>query len=196
MIPPWEEARKKADEIEACLRSINRWQAEPLPDHLFENMGPFGSSTMSFDQWIQFVLVPTIRDIVREQASFPPYSQVGVYAVRTLDGDTEAQPLVTLLSELDMLIGSEPTYQTGEPPVLGAVADLSFSKEIYDEIESLQSIDLATLDKKLTSLVEFAKNLPPERCHELANLLFHAESKAQPAIRRLKINKTALRVRG
>lgn len=196
MIPPWQEVGKKADEIEACLRSINRWQAEPLPDHVFENMGPFGSNTMSFEQWIQFVLVPTIRDIARERASFPPYSQVGVYAVRSLDGDTEAQPLVTLLSELDMLIGSEPTYETGEPPELGAVSDLPFPREIYDQIESLQAIDLAVIDKELNTLIEFAKSLPSESRQELANLLFHAESQAQPAIRRLKINKTALRVRG
>lgn len=196
MIPPWEEARKKADEIEACLRSINRWQAEPLPDHLFENMGPFGSSTMSFEQWIQFVLVPTIRDIVNERASFPPYSQVGVYAVRTLDGDTEAQPLVTLLSELDMLIGPEPSYETGGPPELGAMADLPFSKEIYDQIESLQTLDLPAIDTALKALVEFANGLSQDNRRELANLLFHAESHAQPAIRRLKINKTALKIRG
>ncbi|HQQ98258.1 MAG TPA: YqcC family protein [Cyclobacteriaceae bacterium] len=196
MIPPWQEAGKKADEIEACLRSINRWQAEPLPEHVYENMGPFGAQTMSFEQWIQFVLVPTIRDIVNERASFPPYSQVGVYAVRTLDGDVEAQPLVALLSELDMLIGTQPPDETIAPPKLGSVADLPFSKEIYDQIESLQSIELTVIDKILNTLIAFAKDLPPERRLALANLLFHAESHAQPAIRRLKINKTALKIRG
>ncbi len=196
MTPPWQEAGRKADEIEAFLRSINRWQSEPLPDSVYDNMGPFGSQTMSFEQWLQFVLVPTIRDIVHERASFPPYSQVGVYAVRTLDGDIEAQPLVTLLSELDTLIGSEPPDEEVALPELGSVADLPFSREIYDQIESLQTIDLPAVDRELKTLIEYAHGLTQDRRLELANLLFHAESQAQPAIRRLKINKTALQVRG
>lgn len=43
-------ASAKAKEIEAELKRLNRWSAEPLPSEKLENMGAFGSNTMAFEQ--------------------------------------------------------------------------------------------------------------------------------------------------
>jgi uncharacterized protein YqcC (DUF446 family) len=196
MNPPYEEAAQKADAIEQCLRSINRWQAEPLADNAFENMGDFGGNTMRFEQWLQFILVPTIRDIVTERAAFPPYSQVGRYAVQVLDADPEARPLITLLQELDLIIGGEPPEGHTEGQELGAIQDLPFPVETYHQIDSLLTIDLSLLDSTLSELVQLGGDQSPPHRQELANLLFHTESSAQPAARRLKIRKAAMKLKG
>lgn len=44
----------KASEIETELKHINRWGDEPLPPEKFEDMGAFGSNTMTFEQWLQY----------------------------------------------------------------------------------------------------------------------------------------------
>jgi uncharacterized protein YqcC (DUF446 family) len=90
--------------LEAELKRLNRWGAEPMPPAAFENMGPFGQGTMAFEQWLQFVLLPRLRAIVSERDEVPSGSQLAVYAVRALDGDPDAGRLHDLLYELDRLV--------------------------------------------------------------------------------------------
>ena len=94
----------KATEIESELKRINRWEPAELPPEKFENMGAFGSNTMTFEQWIQFVLLQRIHQVIENKGQFPSQSQVGTYAIRNFDGDPDADNLVRLLNELDDLI--------------------------------------------------------------------------------------------
>lgn len=99
-------AAAKAAEIEAELKNINRWDDQSLPEEAFVDMGPFGSRTMAFEQWIQFILLPRINQITLEKGEFPGKSNVATYAIRNFDGDPSAQRLCDLLYELDQLFNS------------------------------------------------------------------------------------------
>ena len=95
-----------ADKIEQELRSLGASQSQPPPEKAFESQSAFFADTMSFYQWLEFVLVPRIREIVAKRGRFPSESQVGAYAVRELDGLDEASDLISLLSEFDGFIES------------------------------------------------------------------------------------------
>lgn len=90
------------DGIEAELKAQDWWSAEEPSPKIFENMGPFGQNTMALPQWLQFVFVPRVREAI-ESGDFPSSSQVGSYAVRDLDGNPDAEPLISLLCEFDAL---------------------------------------------------------------------------------------------
>jgi uncharacterized protein YqcC (DUF446 family) len=110
-----------ANRIEAELKVLRRWDEEPLPKEKYENMGPFGSNTMSFVQWLQFVLIPRIREIVREKKDFPAGSMLTAYALREFNGDSNSGQLSMLLSELDQLVNwPEGEYEDAEPENGGA----------------------------------------------------------------------------
>ena len=96
----------KAAEIEAELKSLNRWDDQPLPEEKFEDMGAFGSRTMAFEPWIQFILLPRINQIISEQGEFPEKSNVATYAIRNFDGDPEAERLCNLLYDLDQIFNT------------------------------------------------------------------------------------------
>lgn len=100
------QAGAMADRMEAELKRIGMWQQEPLPDEVFEDMGAFGYKTMAFEQWLQFILIPRVRDIIAAQDDFPEESEVGVYAVRAFDGYPDADALVLLLNEFDGLFSN------------------------------------------------------------------------------------------
>ncbi len=91
----------KAADIEAELKNLNRWDDQPLAEDKFVDMGAFGSRTMAFEQWIQFILLPRINQIISEQGDFPEKSSVATYAIRNFDGDPAADRLCDLLSDLD-----------------------------------------------------------------------------------------------
>jgi uncharacterized protein YqcC (DUF446 family) len=97
-------ATQYADRIENELRAMGAWQSEPLPAEAYQFQSAFGAGAMSFYQWLQFVLVSRIREIVASSGRFPSESQVGAYAVRELDGVNEASDLVSVLSEFDQFI--------------------------------------------------------------------------------------------
>jgi len=104
MAASYDGAGEYADKIEQELRRLEVWQAEPPPPEAFQSTRAFYGDTMSFYQWLQFVLIPRVRNVIATRGHFPPSSQVGAYAVRELDGCDEASELITLLSSFDRFI--------------------------------------------------------------------------------------------
>jgi uncharacterized protein YqcC (DUF446 family) len=103
-VDKYEQAAQYADRLEAELRNLGRWQDDPPPASAFECQRPFFGDTMAFTQWLQFVLLARIRQVVAEKGAFPRHSQVGAYAVREFDTDYDAQSLVPILSQFDEFI--------------------------------------------------------------------------------------------
>jgi len=103
-VDKYEQAAGYADRIEAELRALGRWQDDPPPAEAFESRRPFYGDTMAFTQWLQFVLLARIRQVVAEKGAFPPHSEVGAYAVREFDTDYDAQSLIPTLREFDKFI--------------------------------------------------------------------------------------------
>src|SRR5688572_4673308 len=104
---PYELVLIKASEIEAELKRLNRWSISPLPPDKFEDMGAFGGNTMSFEQWLQFVLIPRIQEIVDQKEDFPRESMLAPYAIRYFNGDMGVDDLQQLLYDLDLLINKK-----------------------------------------------------------------------------------------
>lgn len=101
----YEKVQTKIQEIEVEMKKVGLWQNEPLQPEAYNITAAFGAGTMSLEQWIQFILISRVTDIIKEKGSFPPGSSVGVYAVRSFDGMPEASHLITLLCEFDALFG-------------------------------------------------------------------------------------------
>ena len=93
-----------AANIEAELKSIGVWSNEDsLPEEKFKNMGTFGINTMALVEWLQYVLLPTIHDKIKNKKELPSNSMIGVHAVREFDGDSRYSYLCDLLIQLDEL---------------------------------------------------------------------------------------------
>ena len=103
--PSHELVAEKLAIIEAEMRQVGLWQEQPLAPEKYRFQEAFGMDTMAFSQWLQFVFLPRVRNIVDAQGAFPPTSMVGAQACREFDGQPEASTLVRLLSEFDDLFG-------------------------------------------------------------------------------------------
>ncbi len=155
-------AALKADEIEIELKRLGRWKNDDLPEEAFEDMGAFGSNTMSFEQWLQFVLIPRIREIIQEQSDFPPGSNLASYAIRYFDGDYEADPLREILYQLDQLINNQLApneSQPGSPTV--SMGDTTIPEVLYTVAEVLPQFELSALESQLQTFDTFLGFLSP-----------------------------------
>ncbi len=100
-------ARAAIDGIEAEMKRLGYWSDAPLPEAAYAFRRAFAQDTMSFGQWLQFVLIPRVHEIIEQRGEFPRASMVGAQAVREFDGDEHAETLIRLLNEFDRLIESK-----------------------------------------------------------------------------------------
>ena len=89
--------------IKQAMRADGMWQAQPLEAEQYEFHQAFGADTMTFSQWLQFVLVPRVELVLSSRSTLPSNSSVGTKAIREFDSDPRAGGLVTLLCEFDQL---------------------------------------------------------------------------------------------
>jgi uncharacterized protein YqcC (DUF446 family) len=85
------------EQIELELKRLYRLQ--PLAPDKFIDMGAFGTNTMTFEQWLQFV--PAVKEALAGERAAPAKSQVGSHAVKCFDGDADACHLKDLICEFD-----------------------------------------------------------------------------------------------
>jgi uncharacterized protein YqcC (DUF446 family) len=96
----------KIKEIEAEMHGIDMWSEVAPSADKFQSRVAFFGDTMSFDQWLQFVFLPRVHEVLDGKSPAPASSSVGAYAVREFDGLDQANRLIGLLSEFDRLIES------------------------------------------------------------------------------------------
>jgi uncharacterized protein YqcC (DUF446 family) len=175
-------ASLKADEIEVELKRLDRWTANPLPDEAFKNMGAFGSNTMSFEQWLQFVLIPRIRQIVEEKSEFPEGSNLATYAIRYFDGDSDSDSLREVLYNLDELINkkqnppvipAQPFFSNPVAPTV-SIGDTNIPAVLYSIAEVLPQFELKDLESQLQTFDTFLSFLSPTVRPEISAMLTKA----------------------
>lgn len=103
MSPAASTVKAKIEAIEIELKRIGFWQTEPLHAEQYNFYQAFAMDTMTFSQWLQFVFIPRVNDLIAERGQFPKSSSVGAQAVREFDGLVHSDHLITLLSEFDAL---------------------------------------------------------------------------------------------
>jgi uncharacterized protein YqcC (DUF446 family) len=99
----YQDVQTKLDEIVAEMKRVGFWQNEPLLPEQYDFQAAFAMDTMAFNQWLQFVFVPRVEQILDSQGTFPYRSQVGTQAIREWDGVPEAAHLIELLCAFDTL---------------------------------------------------------------------------------------------
>jgi uncharacterized protein YqcC (DUF446 family) len=90
-------------EIEAEMKRIGYWSPEAPPPEAYSFQKAFAMDTMSFSEWLQFVFIPRVHQVIDEKAPFPQNSMVGAQAIREYDGNDTADHLVDLLLSFDRL---------------------------------------------------------------------------------------------
>jgi len=181
---------EKARAIEEELRRLHRWQSDVLPAEKFENMGAFGSNTMAFEQWLQFILLPRIQQIVSDRDEFPSGSMLATYAVRVFDGDDESAQLRKLLYDIDQLINTPEKYlqrQEVEAEKLAstdtiALGDTNIPAVLHTLAELLPQFEGDDLESQLQTYDTFLRILSPSVRPAIAMLLLKAaKSTSNPA---------------
>lgn len=95
------EIATQLDELEACLKAAGLWQSEPLPATAYASTEPFCCDTMAFEQWLQFVFLPKVRDMLAADAPLPSNMAIAPMAEMTLSEHLYFNAVHQCLKQLD-----------------------------------------------------------------------------------------------
>ncbi len=105
-MPTHQAVQTKLDEIQAEMKRIGMWEMpQPTPDQLVITQA-FGGDKLAFEQWLRFVFVPRVQEIIAEKGAFPSKSEVAGQAFRewSMYGSRpDVEPLLGILREFDDL---------------------------------------------------------------------------------------------
>lgn len=92
--------------IEAEMRRIALWEASPPDPAALASRMPFCYDTLAFHQWLQWVFLPRMRQVVESDQGWPANSDIhplAEYSFQRLEADTDE--LLALVKEFDRFIG-------------------------------------------------------------------------------------------
>ena len=96
-------------EVEAILRTSGKWDALQLSKGSLHSTEPFCIDTLSFEQSLQWVFLPRMKQILEFKQPLPTKSGIFVYAQEQLcKQDPPAGKLLSLIRRFDELIGIHP----------------------------------------------------------------------------------------
>lgn len=96
-------------EIEQELKAQNLWQDEMPSAEALASQEPFAVDTLSFENWLQFILLPRMRHLLDNAAPLPASCHITEMAEMVWTEHGERLQLLTLLRQFDNTINAPDT---------------------------------------------------------------------------------------
>ncbi|MEN8106757.1 MAG: YqcC family protein [Pseudomonadota bacterium] len=92
-------------EVEANLRTSGKWDEYQPPESTLVSAQPFCIDTLRFEQWLQWIFLPRMKNILEHSLPLPEKSGIFPYAQDYLHThEPPARKLLTLIKRFDDLI--------------------------------------------------------------------------------------------
>jgi uncharacterized protein YqcC (DUF446 family) len=92
-------------DVEAHLRQMGLWASEPPSAEALASSQPFCIDTLDFNQWLQFVFLPTMYTILEEGAELPTECGIAPMAEEFFRGaELPSLQLELSLAKIDRLL--------------------------------------------------------------------------------------------
>lgn len=94
-------------DIEAELRGLQLWQAEPPSAEALASSEPFCIDTLSFPQWLQFVFLPRMQMLVDQVQPLPSACGIAPMAEEYFRGlPHKAASLIEQIARIDTVLST------------------------------------------------------------------------------------------
>ncbi len=93
--------RENFELIESALKSSELWSISPPSDEAMESSMPFAVDTMPFENWLQFIFLPKMRQLLEQKLLPPGPAQIFPIAEEVYKNNSDARPLLDALRKFD-----------------------------------------------------------------------------------------------
>jgi uncharacterized protein YqcC (DUF446 family) len=94
--------------LEREMRSQERWDALSPGPQALQSTQPFAFDTLEFDQWLQWVFLPKLRQLLAMQLPLPQSCAISPMAEEVYGADDPAgRRLIVIIARIDALLSEE-----------------------------------------------------------------------------------------
>lgn len=93
--------QENLQQIEAVLKGLGMWSSEPPSKTALESTMPFAVDTMSFEQWVQYIFIPKIQNMIELKQLPPGPAQIHPIAEEVYKEQKNTKPLLDLFKVYD-----------------------------------------------------------------------------------------------
>lgn len=91
--------------IEAEMRRLDLWQAHSPDDEALASLMPFCHDTLHFEEWLQWVFLPKMKQVLETEEDFPASSEIAPLAELRLEQlPQQTDQLLELIGQFDDFI--------------------------------------------------------------------------------------------
>lgn len=104
MSRPWGEMAQALIDLERELRALQVWTVEPPDARRLASGEPFCVDTLGFEEWLQWVFVPRMSDLIAQRGLLPGAAQLAPMGEQAfVHLGRRQRPLLLLLARIDQL---------------------------------------------------------------------------------------------
>ena len=90
--------------LESELRGQGRWDDQPPSPVALRSTEPFAVDTLDFDQWLQWILLPKMYQLLLKQLPLPSTCAIQPMAEEVYRNDADGARITRILAEIDTLL--------------------------------------------------------------------------------------------
>jgi uncharacterized protein YqcC (DUF446 family) len=91
--------------LEREMRAQDRWERQAPPEQALLSTQPFAVDTLDFDQWLQWIFIPRLHELLAMQLPLPGNCAVGPMAEEVYGPhDAGGERITLIVSEIDTLL--------------------------------------------------------------------------------------------
>lgn len=93
--------------LQTELQRLEFWQENPPSTTAMQSTAPFCCDTMPLHQWLQFIFLPKMRQLIAQQQPLPKKIAIAPFAeVAYANEARRVVTLIAMLSAIDLLLSS------------------------------------------------------------------------------------------
>ena len=91
--------------LETEMRAQGRWEEQPPPQEALCSTEPFAVDTLDFDQWLQWILLPKLSELLARQLPLPANCAIQPMAEEVYGPDNPGgRRIAMIVAEIDALL--------------------------------------------------------------------------------------------
>ncbi|WP_428478643.1 tRNA pseudouridine(65) synthase TruC [Photobacterium japonica] len=95
-------------QLEAVMQAHDLWETTSPDRAALQSVEPFAIDTLTCTQWLQWVFIPKLGQLLQAQLPLPEALEISPYVEEAMKGLASSQPLVMVTREIDQLFSHKP----------------------------------------------------------------------------------------
>ncbi len=94
-------------QLQACLQAEQLWASEPPSQQALNSTQPFCVDTLSFEQWLQFVMMPRFQQMIQTATPLPTQCDISPMAQEAFKSPSLSSVMVVIRAIDKLLSGPQ-----------------------------------------------------------------------------------------